>query len=182
MNILQLALIARALTRHRLIVGIFAVQIVMTVAVVANIAFLFMQRLDALAVPSGLAEPGLAIVEAEFVGDGLGRIPGVVQADLQALRQLPGITAVSVLGAVPLGQTGWSIGVGNLPDVQDGAPGAVEADVAVFAAAPDAIAALGLRLEAGSDFGQDAYVPLASDDYFSGLYKAAEVIVSRQIA
>jgi len=182
MNILQLALIARALTRRRLIVGIFAVQIVVTVAVVANIAFLFMQRLDALAVPSGLAAPGLAIVEAEFVGDGLGRIPGVVQADLQALRQLPGITAVSVLGAVPLGQTGWSIGVGNLPDVQDGAPGAVEADVAVFAAAPDAIAALGLRLEAGSDFGQDAYVPLASDDYFSGLYKAAEVIVSRQIA
>ncbi|MGE8281474.1 MAG: ABC transporter permease [Stenotrophomonas sp.] len=182
MNILQLALIARALSRHRLIVGIFAVQIVVTVAVVANIGFLFMQQLDALAVPSGLDEPGLAIIETEFVGEGLGRIPSAVQSDLQALRQVPGIMAVSILSAVPLGQAGWSIGIANRPGSQEGTPGFIEADVAVFAAGPGAVAALGLRLEAGNDFGQDAYVPLASDDYFSGLYKAAEVIVSRQTA
>ena len=54
MNVSQLPLVARALRRHRLIVVIVALQVIVTVAVVTNIAFLFVQRLGVLSYQTGL--------------------------------------------------------------------------------------------------------------------------------
>lgn len=182
MNVSQLPLVARALRRHRLIVAIVALQVIVTVAVVTNIAFLFVQRLGVLSYHTGLDESGLAIIEGEFVGDALGRVASVVQADLQALRELPGVATVAAVSSLPLGQSGWTIGVTNLPTDGADAAGLVDTNVSVFAVSNGGLAALGLRLESGRDFSADAYVPLRADDYFSGLYQAGEVIVSRATA
>ncbi len=182
MSISQIPVIARSMQRHRLISAVFLLQVIITTAVISNVSSLLASRIELLTYTTGLREEGLGILETEFLGDGSENSRSAVLADLDRLRELPGIESVAVVESLPLSQNNWTVGVTNkLLDRAD-FRGMIEAEPSVYSVSPGALQTLGVKLAAGRDFSADAYVPMAAHDDYSGLYGAGEVIVSTGLA
>ena len=88
------------LRRHKLTCCLLILQIAFTCAIVCNTIFLIGQRLERIRVPSGIAEQELVYVELSDIGS---RPDGKARAaeDLAALRQIPGVTAVTLPNQIP---------------------------------------------------------------------------------
>lgn len=178
----QIPVIARSLRRHRLIATVFLLQVIITTAVVSNVSSLLASRIDLLTYTTGLREEGLGIVESELLGDGSENSRSQVLVDLQRLRKLPGVETVAVTESLPLSQNNWTVGVTNKLWNRADVRGLIEAEPSVYSVSPGALQTLGVKLAAGRDFSPDAYVPMAANDDYSGLYRAGEVIVSAGLA
>ncbi|WP_045760624.1 ABC transporter permease [Xanthomonas albilineans] len=182
MSISEIPVIARSLRRHRLISAIFLLQIIITTAVISNVSSLLADRVELLTYQTGLGEGGLGIVETEFLGEGSDDARPKVLADLQRIREVPGVQNVAAVEALPLSQNNWTVGITNkLPDRND-LRGVIEAEPSVYSVSPGALQTLGIALSAGRDFSPDAYVPMVASNDYSGLYDAGEVIISKALA
>ena len=182
MSASQIPIIARGLIRHRLIVAIIVIQVVITTAAVTNIVFLLTQRLQTLTYETGLRESGLAVIETDFLGEAATHVSTSVKSDLDALRQVPGVTAVAATEALPLSQNNWTVGVTNKLLDRGNLNGLIETEPTIYSVSPRGLDVLGLRLISGSDFSPGAYVSMAADEDYSGLYKAGEAIISNALA
>jgi putative ABC transport system permease protein len=84
--------IMSSMTRHKAGVFLIALQIALTLAIVANAIFVISQRVAYLSRPSGIDEANIVVVDNRWVGT---LTPGEAQAktaaDLAMLRQLPGV-------------------------------------------------------------------------------------------
>jgi putative ABC transport system permease protein len=88
------------LRRHKLTCCLLVLQSAFTCAIVCNAIFLIAQRLERLNLPSGIAEQELVYVDLANIGhrpDGMAR----AAEDLAALREIPGVTAVTLLDQKP---------------------------------------------------------------------------------
>ncbi|XQA62705.1 ABC transporter permease [Xanthomonas sacchari] len=182
MSASQLPIILRSLLRHRLLVAIVLLQVVITTAAVTNIVFLLTRRVQTLTYQTGLEESGLAVIETDFVGDAATHVSASVRADLEALRQIPGVSAVAATDSLPLSQNNWTVGVTNKVPDQNNLAGLIEAEPTIYGVSHNALGVLGLRLVGGSDFSPGAYVPMAADNDYAGLYAAGEAIISEALA
>ena len=94
--------ILATLRRHKVIVWLLALEIALTCAIVCNGVFLISQRLQHMRIPSGIAEHDLVLIQQAPIDKSEDRYARA-QADLAALRQVPGAQAVAIVNQVPFG-------------------------------------------------------------------------------
>jgi putative ABC transport system permease protein len=164
-----------SLTRHKLTVLLLALQVALTCAIVCNVALMIAMRATQMRLPSGVAEDELAMIDSTSLDDG-GNPLARHAADLAALRDIPGVTAVAAVDALPFNRNNWSNGIAAAPD----APARLAATA--FNGTPGELQALGLHLVEGRGFLPGEYVPMDSAHGWDGINHVPVAIVTRPLA
>jgi putative ABC transport system permease protein len=165
--------ILAALKRHKAGTILIAMQIALTLAIVCNAIFIIHQRLDRVQRPTGMVETDLMAIHSAFVGIDEAKAGPLIKADLQALRQLPGVQDAVSINSYPLRGGGWSTGVRTDVDAKDS-----RAHTTQYFGDEHVLSTMGLRLVAGRNFRAEEIVeadPRSVPD-------PAMVIVSKQLA
>ncbi len=136
--------IVSALRKHKITAWLVILEIALTCAIVCNAVFLISQRLQAMAMPSGIAEQELLAIDVANLReepDAKAR----VQEDLAALRAVPGVRQVSLAGLVPLAGSEF-----NTEVKLDPAQKTASLNAAMYTG-ENLLATLGTRLVAGRE-------------------------------
>jgi putative ABC transport system permease protein len=178
---MQIQPILATLRHHKLTAVLLILQVAFTCAIVCNVAFMIVQRVQRVSVSTGIAEAELSIIHSSgFAGDDTPQARHAT--DLAALRAIPGVrSAVAVSFALPLSYSESSYGV--CPDAQAikramqqrSAAGTGCLQPSMYDGTAGLIDTLGLRLVAGRDFTPDDYV-------VGDAHKPAVAIISRALA
>jgi putative ABC transport system permease protein len=107
--------IVSALRRHRLTAGLVVLEIALTCAIVCNAIFLVGDRLALADTPSGIDEANVVHIVASDIGRH-GDDHARAEADLAALRAIPGVAAATIANSVPFGDTSWGSNINLLPN------------------------------------------------------------------
>ncbi|HET7562587.1 MAG TPA: FtsX-like permease family protein [Rhodanobacteraceae bacterium] len=172
---MQIQPILATLRRHKLIAGLLALLVAFTCAIVCNVAFMIARHATAMHVISGVDENRLVTVESVDLAHGVNRL-AQDQADLAALRAIPGVESAVVVDALPFNGNNWTTSASITAD------GSSVANIRVFNGSPGELQTLGLKLIAGRDFRADEYVPKQGAHGDSGLKHVPAVIVTQQLA
>jgi putative ABC transport system permease protein len=164
-----------SLARHKLTVLLLALQVALTCAIVCNVALMIVVRTTQMRLPSGVAEDELAMIDSASLDDG-GNPLARHAADLAALRDIPGVTAVAAVDALPFNRNNWSNGIATAPDTPS------QLAATAFDGTPGELRALGLRLVEGRDFLPGEYVPVDSAHGWDGINHVPVAIVTRALA
>jgi putative ABC transport system permease protein len=171
---LQIKPILAALKRHKAGTILIAMQIALTLAIVCNALFIIQQRLDRIARPTGMDEQNVLSIQNRWVSvDGKDTAP-LIKADVQALRQTPGIQDAMATNSFPLRGGGWSTGANVAPKNE----GKSTAQTTLYFVDDHALAVYGAQLIAGRNFTPDEVVTVDPKDVKS----AAQVIVTKALA
>lgn len=164
-----------SLTRHKLTVLLLVLQVGLTCAIVCNVASMIGHRTTQMRLPSGVAENELVLLESISVAEG--EDPLVRHdADLAALRTIPGVRSVVAVDALPFNGNNWSNGIATTPN------GDTPLAATAYIGTPGELATLGLRLVAGRDFLPDEYLPVDSGHDWAGINRVPSTIVTRALA
>ncbi len=161
---MQMKPILASLRHHKLTALLLVLQVAFSCAIVTNAVFLIAGRVQRVTTPSGLDERGLSLVEVTDLDAG-GNPLALHEADLAALRKLPGVESAALISNVPFSNSEHgSGGCTSLAAVHAAmkarslkVPGCARADV--YAGTPGTLDTLGLKLVAGRMFDADEYVP-----------------------
>ncbi len=164
--------IASALLRNRTGAILVALQIAIALAVIVNAVFLVKQRVDKISRPTGMdVENIFRLRSAGFSRDF--DFFATLEADLKALRSIPGVIAVTPSNAVPLSGGGSSMTVYTQPGEKG-----VDSPANYFEVTEDGLKTLGVKLIAGRDFDPNAIErPTGPTSKW-----VSEVIVTRDLA
>ena len=154
----------QAMSRHRAIAGLLALQVAFAAAACANTFAMLTGDLAAMRLPSGMDEAGLVVMPMPTDG----KLAG--PEALARLRALPGVRGVVALGGTPFG-----IDISSQASRDAGGLDVVAASQYETTQGP--IGTLGLSLVAGRDFVRDEF-PADGD----GDASPATTIVSRALA
>jgi putative ABC transport system permease protein len=163
MEIMPWQPILSSLRHHRMTAILLTLQVAFTCAIVCNAAFLIAQRVQRISVVSGVDEESLSIVQMSDP-NAIANPLSLHQADLDALRRLPGVLSAAIISNVPLSGDQNSSGACGSMDAIHAAMAAHSTQVPACAnpddyeVGSDALASLGLTLVAGRDFRADEYV------------------------
>jgi len=138
--------ILRAMRRNKIGAILIAVQIALTLAIVANALTLIEQRMAWSARPTGIDEANIFYISAESV-DQPKNLASLQAADLAALRSLNGVVDAYATNSYPLQGGGWSLTVTLAPNQKT--PSAM---TAYYFGDEHALNTLGLKLIAGRNF------------------------------
>ncbi|MDP2129042.1 MAG: FtsX-like permease family protein [Pseudohongiella sp.] len=143
---MEIGPIYRALMRNRLGVILIAAQIAFTLTVIVNAVYIINDRGELMARPSGTDEANLFFINNIGYGDTYNE--AVVSAeDLDMIRQLPGVTAATIINAIPVSGSGSSTGMATVAGRIEGV-----VPTAVYTVDEQALSTLGVELVAGRDF------------------------------
>lgn len=145
--------ILAALKRHKAGTILIAMQIALTLAIVCNAVFIIHQRLDRVQRPTGMIESDVMAIHSSFVGVVDNNAGPLIQADLQVLRQLPGVQDAVSINSYPLRGGGWSTGVRTDVDAKDS-----KGHTTQYFGDERVLATMGLRLVGGRNFRADEIV------------------------
>ena len=152
--------IVSSLVRHKAGVFIMACQVALTLAIVANVIFIITQRVALILQPSGIDEANIIIVDNHWVGPlTLGEAHARTDADLAALRSLPGVVDTYADYTIPIAGP-WANLTGLSLEPEQKSP---TSRAEPYFADEHALAAYGLRLIKGRNF-QTSEVVLGSTD------------------
>jgi len=138
--------ILRSMLRNKVGPLLIAVQIALTLAVIVNAVFIIQQRIEKISRPTGLDEANIVTVASRGIGDDFD-LRDTVRSDLEALRAIPGVVAVTHSQHVPLSGSGWGTELAG--SAEKDAPRVNAAQYFVGAGGLDA---LGVELESGRGF------------------------------
>ncbi|MGH8112352.1 MAG: ABC transporter permease [Rhodanobacteraceae bacterium] len=127
-------------------------ELALTCAIVCNAVFLIQQRLQRMDLPSGIAENQLVQIQLGYIGKARDA-KAQAEADLAALRQIPGVKQVGIVDHLPFSNGGSSNGGIKLRPHQQHDT----AEVAEYFG-QNLFSTLGLRRVAGRQFGPDECV------------------------
>ena len=171
---LQIKPILAALKRHKAGTLLIAMQIALTLAIVCNALFIIQQRIDRISRPTGMDERNVLAIQNRWVSvDGKDTAP-LIKADVQALRQTPGIQDAIATNSFPLRGGGWSTGVNLQPKDE----GKSTAQTTLYFVDDHALAVYGSQLIAGRNFTPDEVITADPKDIKS----TAQVIVTKALA
>jgi putative ABC transport system permease protein len=170
---LQIKPILVALKRHKAGTLLIAMQIALTLAIVCNALFIIQQRVAHLSRPTGMDESNVIVIQNRWVGTKEEDAEPLARADVQLLRQLPGVQDAFMTNAYPLRNGGWSTGVDVKPDSKKSL-----AQTTLYFVDDHALASMGLKLVGGRNFRADEIVAM---DY-KKVKASAQVIVSKPLA
>lgn len=145
---MSLRMMFSQLGRHGLIPVLVLLQIALACAILCNVLFLAWQRLQPMIAPSGVDEANLILVDNLSLREG-GLDAGQVRGVEQALRQVPGVRAVSTALGLPMSSS-------MLMDMGLQAPDGRKIGVNAYWG-EHLLGTLGLTLVAGRDFLPDEY-------------------------
>jgi putative ABC transport system permease protein len=155
--------ILATLRKHKLTAILLTLQVAFTCAIVCNVAFMIIHRVQRVSIPTGIVENQLSVIQVEGTQQGIN--PQAQHAtDLAALRAIPGVeSVVATNGSLPLSQSSSFYGVCPTKKALEEAMqvqslGAACVQPGVYGGSPGVIATLGLDLIAGRDFRSDEFV------------------------
>jgi putative ABC transport system permease protein len=163
-----------ALKHHKSTVLLIVLEIALTCAIVSNALFLIGDRLGALGARTGIDENALVWLSSKGL-DAQADQSHRVEADLTALRAIPGVQAAVQLNSLPLDGNDWRIDI----RLRSGAEKADLDYVAEYIGTPGVVAALGLHVIVGRDFLPQEY---AEVDIFGDRPLPPAVMVTRAVA
>lgn len=167
--------IVASLTRHKLTALLLMLQVSFTFAIVCNVAFMIVDRVQQLRQPSGVAENELVSIDSTDLDENAQPLVRH-DTDLAALRTIAGVKSAAAVDALPFNHHDWSNGIALVRD------GHAPAVASTFNGTPGELATLGLHLVAGRDFFPNEYVPLGSAHDWSGIDQVPVAIVTRALA
>jgi putative ABC transport system permease protein len=165
--------ILSALLRSKAGALVVAAQVALTIAIVCNALFVIDARLETASRPSGVDEANVFQVRlsgARTIEDR----SAMVQADLAALRAIPGVVAAALVNSIPVSDSGSYTGLSSDPMKLETA-----VDAAMYYSGESMIDAFGLRLVEGRDFTPAEVLEI---DSRTGAPRANQVILSRALA
>jgi len=143
---MEIGPIWRALMRNKTGATLIALQIAVTMAIMVNAVSIMQERAEMMARPSGIDEHNIfAISSIGFAEDFNER--AAIEADLVALRALPGVANAIQSITVPLSDSGWSMGLQAEPGADIEGTG-----VAVYFVDEHGMDTFGLQLHSGENF------------------------------
>ena len=164
-----------SLTRHKLTVLLLALQVGLTCAIVCNVVFMIVNRTAQMRQPSGVAEDELVMIESIGLDEGENPLARHA-ADLAALRNIPGVTAVAAVDALPFNGNDWSNGIATTPNTD------TDLTATAYNSTPGELGTLGLHLLEGRDFQPDEYLPMDSAHDWAGINHVPVTIITRTLA
>lgn len=162
------------LRRHKLVAGLLAALVALTCAIVCNVAFMLQQRVVGMNLPSGVAENQLVTIQSFNLDQDANQV-AQHQADLAALRMIPGVQSAAAVDALPFNGNNWTNGVGVDPEHNI-------ASVSVFNGTPGELQTLGLKLVVGQDLQPDQYIPENSKHGYDGLDRVPSAVITQALA
>jgi putative ABC transport system permease protein len=181
---MQLRPILSSLRHHKLTAMLLTLQVAFTCAIVCNAAFLIAQRTQRISVVTGVDENALSVVQVSD-SHAVDNPLSLHQADLDALRRLPGVLSAAIVSNVPLtGDQSSTSACGSVESFHAmmaaqsiQVPGCGDAEL--YGGGTESLASLGLDLVAGRNF--------EASEYMSGQAGHAEavapaVIISQTLA
>lgn len=182
---MQIRPILSTLRRHQLTAVLLMLQVAFTCAIVCNVAFMIVQRVQRVTVPSGLDESAVSMINVDDLQPGANLL-SLHQAGLAALRRVPWVQSAAIVSNVPLSGNEDASGLCASLDALHAAikarsthaPGCAEPDE--YMGGTDVLRTLGLKLVAGRDFRADEYVSGNPDQPQDDT--ADSVIISRALA
>jgi putative ABC transport system permease protein len=149
--------IVSAMRRTSSGVLLIALQVALTLAILANALYVVNDRLREANTPSGTVEDGLVTL---LVGDKAGDDTGATIArDVERLQAIPGVLSASYVNQVPLSQSGSNNGFQVDPDAVESL-----ASAAVYRTDANIVATFGLQLVSGRDLRADDQATLRWSD------------------
>ncbi|OWQ91356.1 ABC transporter permease [Roseateles aquatilis] len=145
--------ILSTLKRHKTAAGLIVLQIALTCAIVCNALFLIFQRVERINEPTGMAESELVVLSLSSMARVENPEPQT-QADLAALKQVPGVVSASLTNQFPFGRNNNNSGVRLTADRNT----STRVVANHTTAGPGFISTMGLRLAEGRDFQPDEFV------------------------
>ncbi|WP_114239593.1 ABC transporter permease [Dyella sp. C9] len=164
-----------SLGRHKLPVLLMVMQVALTCAIVCNVAAILGHRISQLGLPSGVAENELVMLESISIDAGTDTLARH-QADLAALRELPGVRSAMAVDALPFSGNNWSNGIALTPG------GDAQVTASAYTGTQGELDTLGLHLVAGRDFLPEEYLPEGSAQDWAGINHVPSTIVTRALA
>jgi len=177
----QILPILSSLRRHRLTAVLLALQVAFTCAIVCNVVFLVVQRIQRVSIVTGIAEDELSVIHSSGY-TAHDNAQARHATDLAVLRAIPGVRSVAAVSwSLPLDQADSSYGV--CPDdasrkqamTQHSADGTRCVQPSMYDGTEGLIGTLGLRWVAGRDFTSDEYV-------IGSKHKPAVAVITRALA
>lgn len=169
--------ILSALKKHRIAALLIVVEIALAFAIASNAVYVVAGRLARMDLPSGLDEQSLVLVRPEFQG-GAGTANGQTEADLAALRAIPGVGSASEVNSLPLAGIQWGLGYAVKPQT-DFTDGIATPD---YFGGPDLLRTLGVRLLQGSAFAPSDYQPITPKNALTVFTQAHLALVTQAYA
>lgn len=143
---MELRPILSAMRRNKVGALVIVVQTAITLAILCNSLFIIQQRLRLSNRPSGTQEETIFTMGNQWVGNPAD-LAARVQADLAALRAVPGAVDAFVSNSYPLSNGGWDDGISLEPSDLHWV-----AQAALYFSDEHGLPTLGLKLIAGRNF------------------------------
>jgi putative ABC transport system permease protein len=146
---MELRPILSAMRRNKVGAILIGVQMAITLAILCNALFIIEQRVASSRRPTGMDEINVFTIANQWVGNPPD-LKAKLQADLAALRSLPGVIDATASNSFPLHDGGSTEGLKLDPDQKD-----ASALTALYFADEHGLNAFGLKLIAGRNFTAD---------------------------
>lgn len=161
-TLIQLRPILAALGRHKVATALIVLQVALTLAVASNALLIVAARVVHLSRPTGTDEAHLFVIRNGWtMGQNATQIDANVHADLQTLRQVPGVRDAFSSQGIPLG--GYNVNI--VTHLKLDPEQKTEALRVTFLAADEhAIDTLGISLVAGRNFRPDEIADIGPND------------------
>ena len=143
---MEIGPIWRAALRNKTGIVLIVLQVAFTMAIVINAIAIAMHEADDMSRPSGVDEANMFHLQsAGFAADFDDRL--TVEEDLRLIRSQPGVVAAIQTNSVPLGGSGWGMGLKTTPGAE------IEATpTTIYFVDDQALETYGVELVAGENF------------------------------
>lgn len=165
--------IFRTLLNNKLGAFLIALQIALTLAIVTNAAFIIQQRATYVERPTGLDEANTATFSTTLFDQQIDERQ-LVRDDLEALRAIPGVIAVTTTNSVPASGSGWGDNYFSSPE----ASSTDDVHAGKFMVDEEGLEALGLKLVAGRNIEPEDMVSRAMEE----IIRPEVLLVSQSMA
>jgi putative ABC transport system permease protein len=170
---MELRPILSAMRRNKVGAILIAVQMAVTLAILCNGLFIIEQRVASSKRPTGVDEANLFVLTNLWVGNPTD-LAARLQADLAALRSVPGVVDAFATNSYPLSDGGSTDGVSLHPDQRD-----AMALSALYFTDEHGLQTLGLQLISGRNFNSGEVVDKVG---YTDVTPPPAVIITRALA
>jgi putative ABC transport system permease protein len=170
---MELRPILSAMRRNKAGAILIGVQMAITLAILCNALFIIEQRVALSKRPTGTDESNIFVIANQWVGDPPD-LKAKLQADLAALRSLPGVVDAVSSNSFPMHNGGSTDAIKLNPDQKT-----ESALTAEYAADEHGLRAFGLKLIAGRNFNADEVLDKVG---YTDLTPPAALIITRALA
>ncbi|MGH8033554.1 MAG: ABC transporter permease [Luteimonas sp.] len=175
---MELRPILSALWRHKITTGLIVLEIALSCAIICNLLFLIDARMQRMQRPSGVVENEVLLVKVGGTSASQDNdAAATTQADLVALRTIPGVKAAATASQATFGSAYMSRGV-----YLDKDAARTILYASSYAGSDELFDVLGLSLAAGRKFNPDEFIELNALETPDSTQGVPAVIITRHMA